>query len=658
MNRQDEHEFLLKCSDVYYNTGNKIITDAEYDMRRHNFETTYKTKLGIGAKVNVKNIANVRHNYLNLAGTLDKVNSIEELKKWLKDKGVTDGTKLIFSIKIDGHALVLEYEDSILQLAVTRGDEGKGKDLTEYFSNAILSSGKSIKNVDLNELLIDPIDSFGIACETCISFDNFNKLLEENPKLTYSNPRSSIGGILTEDGFALSKYLSLSPLKIKTDMQVDMSRNEQITLIKELSKFGFNTIPFETGTLADIEELYEKLSKHKDSLELMVDGIVVEIANDNLRNKLSYSGNIPNFAVALKFPYTEVNTKLINVEWFTEGTSGRYTPVAYFEPVKLIGNTYQKVSLANYARFKSMKLRKDDDLIFELRNEVLGYISKSSSDFNLFNEGFLFKAPTKCVKCDAKLKNDKTFITCINPDCSLNRIGRIVNFLDKNKVKGIKSNIVEALIDNEIVTDISSLFTIDYKKLSEIEGFGVSSADNIKTAITELKDNLFDYSILGGLNITNFSMSRAKDLCKHFTIDEIFNMIDQDTFKPAIKKLAGFDTILADIIHDGILLNIDEIFNLTDSLTIKDSKSAIKTPTGKTFSFVITGELHTFDTREELIEMLVSLGHSVRGSVTSKTDYLVTNDTNSGTVKNKEAKRLNKPIITESELITLLDLKV
>lgn len=296
--------------------------------------------------------------------------------------------------------------------------------------------------------------------------------------------------------------------------------------------------------------------------------------------------------------------------------------------------------------------------MFKESNEVLGYISKSSSDFNLFNEGFEYKAPTKCVKCDAKLKNDKTFITCINPDCSLNRIGRIVNFLDKNKVKGIKSNIVEALIDNNIVTDISSLFTIDYKKLSTIEGFGVSSAENIKTAITELKDNLFDYSILGGLNITNFSMSRAKDLCKHFTIDEIFNMIDQDTFKPAIKKLAGFDTILADIIQDGILLNIDEIFNLTDSLTIKDSKSTIKTPTGKTFSFVITGELHTFNTREELIEMLVSLGHSVRGSVTSKTDYLVTNDTNSGTVKNKEAKRLNKPIITESELITLLDLKV
>jgi DNA ligase (NAD+) len=360
MNIDELKEKLDMYSDSYYNNSVKLVTDEEFDKLKAIYENKTKKKYQIGSKVKVNNTVDISHSYNNLAGTLDKVNTYDEFISWVNRKKL-NSDKLGLSLKYDGHSIILEYTKKKLTKALTRGNGGEGKDLTEWFKNATL-----VNNVNLSSLDVGLLD-FGVAFEAVLSYDSFDKLLKENPEVSYNNPRSAIGGILSTDGIKYAKYLSLVPLKI-ISKKTDLTRKQQLNIIDKIStKYNLPEFMNDELDLVDVEDIYNEIVKNRFDYEFMVDGVVIESLNEDNRKLLDFSDNRPNYAIAFKFPYIEKDTRVTGVEWFTEGNSAIYTPVVYFEPVILNGNTYKKVSLANYARFKKLNLKLLDPLIFALR---------------------------------------------------------------------------------------------------------------------------------------------------------------------------------------------------------------------------------------------------------------------------------------------------
>jgi len=194
---------------------------------------------------------------------------------------------------------------------------------------------------------------------------------------------------------------------------------------------------------------------------------------------------------------------------------------------------------------------------------------------------------------------------------------------------------------------------MDYNRIKKIPYFGDSSASNIKKALEVFNEGYPDYGLLGGLNIEFFSTSRAKEVCKRFNIEEILTMIDEDTFVNTLIELDGFEVKLANLIQEGIINKLDYIFDIMDKTNVKETKMTTIT---NGLNIVITGEVNCYNSREELSTILSRAGHSVKSSVSKKTDYLVTNTPNSGTEKNKKAKLLGVKVITEKEMMELLGL--
>lgn len=656
-------EMFLKLEDaanLYYNSSEVCMTDEEFDTLKDKYEKLSGKKFFVGSKPNVSNTIEVSHSYKNLAGTLEKVNSLEELNKWISSKKLNQKF-LKASLKFDGHSVIIEFnEKGKIDKALTRGRDGEGKDLTGFFKNL------------LNGLSVDFFQGkkFAIAFEAVISWEDLDKLNNEF-KLSYKNPRSAISGIIKEDGVELAKYLRLIPLKFHfhESNNTIITRKQEIeylTLIASLDKifYEFFTIDSYGYTIERLYPIFNTVDCPDIFKVFMVDGLVIETFDDNARKALGYSEISPNFSVALKFPYQTKSTKLVDVEWYTEGNSAVYTPVAIIEPVNINGFTYKNVSLANYARFTSMKLRKGTKLMFSLRNEVLGYVEKMV-DQEATPKGKLFNPPTTCKECNEDLYTDDVFLFCINDNCKLTQIGAIQTFVEKMKVKGIKREILDKLYDSKIVTSIKDIVTIKskYDDIKNLEGFGNKSASLIVESVEKalFKRKVYDYEILGSLNIPLISRGRAKIIFSGCDV-KLKDLLDLD--KEKVKALSSEMQKIENIknaITDSLFEGIEEKKDLLEYLTLNIPFSNFKDDTssfssGVKFNVCVTGNLKTMG-RDEFKNELEKLGHKMVSSVTKKTSYLVTNNKDSNTVKNKNAIALGVPVINEEEALELFGIK-
>ncbi|BDH16512.1 MAG: DNA ligase [Bacteriophage sp.] len=657
-------KILLEASEKYYNTEERIMSDNMYDRLREFYEKKSNEKLGVGALVVVGNTLDLSHSYSDFAGTLSKCKNIKELEEWAKNKKVKSDTLLV-SIKADGHSITIEWKYNAktkeleLDKALTRGENGKGKDLTSLFK-------ANLQSIPKPNLKFDN----AVGYEAIITYSDFDKLSEEtNGK--YKNPRSAIGGIFSDKGKKYFPYITLVPIRIKAkDDKNFISRVKQIEIMTEMD--NFDLLDFQSMYLEEVENLYEEHEKNRvnnnhNKISFMYDGLVVETIDEKSRKRLGYSSTEPNFATAIKFTPVEAYTTIEDILWSFEGHSATFTPVAIFKPVVIRGNTYKQVSLANYARFKEMNFYKGNPAVFTLRNDTLGYIDKLSENSEHKKEKKkYFQAPEDCPSCGDELFLTSTgiFLKCMNTNCVLNKIGDLYAFIEKIGIKNVGLEIIRELYANNIIKEVYDLPKIrsKMKDIEVLEGFGKTSANNIVKEIEKVLNNpIKDNYLLGSLNIPFISRSRSKTILEKVTIHEILNSLNSKSETKKMKeKLLTIPGIGNEIV-DNLFLALENehgerLNRLLESVQYIDSK----VDRGEDFqqlSFCHTGGAEPLKDRTELKELLELNGHKLVSGVTSKTNYLINNDTQSTTVKNKKAKELNVPIINVQDAINMMKIK-
>lgn len=653
MSKMDKiFEKLKAAAEAYYNDQTKTMTDYEFDELKTEWEKKTGKRFMVGAKPKVSSTVELEHGYESLAGTLDKVNSVEETMEWLASIGykLSESTPLIGSLKHDGHSVIFEYENGRLAKAMTRGQDGVGKDLTGFFHSAL---GK-----DYN---LGTCIDIGVAFEATVTWKNLEALNKDNGE-DYKSPRSVVGGILKEDGIKYAKYLTLRPLKVHSNDE-HLERADELSLINEIIIGSHPMIgEFETFEISSEEELrlyYEGIPETRFELDGMVDGIVIELASEKFRELLGYTDRRANFARALKFPYMEARTHVVDVEWDTDGNSATYTPVARFKPVKLNGHTYKRTSLANFRRFNELDLHKGDSLIFELRGDVLGWLDKIQDENNGTGEKLL--APTHCKCCGEELENDGVFLYCVNEQCDLVRIGNILQFFEKMEIKGVKRETITKMFHGGFLRDVAGIFNINYNKLEKVPGFGKESVAKIRKAIETrlLKKPVYDYEILGSLNLPLISRDRAKLILREISLTDIMMRVNrgmEDGLVEDLKKIHGVKDAIAGELVRGIARKYMTIETLlgecADVRNITDEQAAISTDQPR-YAVCVTGNLKGYS-RGDFKKALEARGHRMVSGVSKKTDFLVTNNTSSGTEKNADAARLGVRIINEEQAIEIL----
>lgn len=674
---EELYNALDTASSYYYNTYSSIVTDEVFDKAKDIFNKEHPTVFPIGAEPLDGKYANPPEWCAELLGSLDKVNVVGEFikeflqKNFLKSPRFKKLKKLSFrtSPKFDGCSVLILYEKGKVVNAYTRGRDGRSRDITEALKQLPTIAYKN--------------GTVAVKCEAIMSFTSFAKMVEDL-ELDYVNPRSFVSGKLSDNNLKdYVKYFSFVPLRVKImdgwmgDFQ-EFTKKQEVEFIKKYLdnfeiKFSDYAEEFEiTDDMTEkqiktmCEEMYQKRIDQRSSIDCMLDGIVIEVDDVIFRSQLGRRDDIDLFGIAFKFPYMEKETKVIGIDFDTAmSPTGIITPCVRFEPVKFNNAEQKRVSLANYKRFMELKLCVGTTGIIQYRNDVLSYFTKIDSEENeaLSNDPKkVIPFIDKCNVCGGKVINDGVFAYCGNPECENKVIGRFVNHLIKMGIKGVEAQTIKKLFEGNLIVDLSDLYTVDFSKVTEDkipEGMGRTSLDNVGKAIKEKKE-IYDYEILGSVGIDSIGITIAKKLFSNSELS-LYDILDKvhensDELYKEIIKLEGFSDIRTKQLIDGVIDRFDDIASLYNNLEFKSIREEIaKNSSGEQYKFVITGELKNWD-REVIKVELEKLGHKVIGSVSSKTSYLVTNDTASGTVKNKKAKELGIPIINEDQLMELTGL--
>lgn len=643
-NLDEVKKYLEEQSYIYYNTSETPeLTDEEFDKLLKEYEK-FRPFNGGALPSKGKKLVDVSHEYPELVGTVSKVNSVEELGEWIEEKNLI-GKDLLITQKYDGNSVLVILTTNgdylVTKSALTRGKDGKGADLTEFFSHIkIKKSDVDIKAVDLSE---DNID-IAIKCEAVMSYDNFNKIDEE-----YANPRSIVAGLLnSDDGYKKRKLINLLPLRINISNK-NLTRQEELNLISAITSHStvfdkldpqYNFVMEDEHDYKDFDELYRQIASEREYYKYMIDGLVIEALDEDDRARLGRLNDRNKFDVALKFPYMTKKTNVIDIEFdVSENGTGRYTPVVRFEPIYFNGAKCERVSIANYKRFKELQLVKGQEVIIEYRNDVLSYLTPSPTN-NVTGEPIPFI--DKCKYCGEELEinENETFVSCINNDCECRVQGIINNFVSKMNIKGIEYSTINKLYKgNKLPNGIQSLYEIDKDDIMEVDTFKEKSAQNIINTIHKNKD-YYDYDVLGSLGLNGVGRTTFKIVTKVYDPQEV----DYSTL--SIKDLSdikGIANITSEIIINGYNQNKDLIQFLFNELNVKSLKKemeANKDDSVEPMNIVFSGFRDA-----EFKEHLELKGHKVTSSVSGKTDLLVTPDPNSGSSKIKKAKEKGIRII-------------
>jgi len=643
---------LEKASYDYYNTGKTIMEDIDYD----NLYIAYINAGGdeiVGSPApSGKKLVNVQHNFNELVGTLAKTHGIDELEEWFikvfsKLKGKMKTLSIGLSFKFDGNSVVIEYKNGKPIKALTRGKDGKGADMLEVFKRHRIKSKEDV----------------AIKYEVIIKWDDFRQLKIDEGKY-YKNPRNLVAGKLgSNDAPKYYPYMTLVPLWVKLKDKI-MKREDQLDFIED--NFGEDVELFHLYNLysdininknnitelsKEINDVYDLYTEERYTLPYMIDGLVIEIMDQEARDILGYTNekkDIPNWAVALKFPFMEHESTVTGFD-FTLGDSGRITPRVFFEPVEFIGTIHTKQSLENYARFHELNLGIGSKILVSYHNDCLTYITKidCKENDNIKPYPFTNICPI-CGKHSVVLNKNKAFAFCSNKECEANIIGKIQNFLIKMDIKGIKFNTLKKLYDNKLITDVPSLFSIDYDKVENIEGLGASTALNIAGSLNSpwQYEKPFDYNIIGSLLIDGISTDKAKEISKHYSIGDLLAFYEDGTLQKKIIELEGFSKISANKLYKGIKENKTTI-NFLIEKGYRNYKDTIKKIEGVDPLKIVFTNFRDAAFQSQLEE----IGHKVMtSSVSSKTQLVIAPDVNGTTVKLKKARELGIRIATPEEI--------
>lgn len=627
-----------EASYYYYNTGTPIMENRDFDIliKEIDFyekETDYCLSSSPTQKVGAPIIDRIKKinisNYPMLS--LKKAHSMEEVNNFLKEDD------LIGTVKCDGLSVRIGYLGGNISFASTRGDGYVGSDITEHI--------KHFCNVPLH---IPYNESIVIDGECIIKENDFQKI--KNNINNFSNPRNTASGALALYDMQEVQNRKLTFLAwdlIQFPFQIE-TYSRKLAIIQDL---GFDAVPFFTKNNSN-EQILQEAKKNY----IPCDGVVWRINNEAVGKEREGTSHHPGFAIAWKKSEDEYETILQSVEWQI-GRTGVLTPVAHFTPIDIGGTTISRASLHNvgvmemlsplpwYAGYKLTVFK---------ANEIIPQISAVTP---AEPEGaFMFDVPKVCPSCGEPVtiqKNgDVKIAVCKNPKCTTSRIEKIIHYASKKgmDIKGLSEATITKLWDKGWLKDIVDIYTLKNHRDEwiQMEGFGPKSVDNILAAIEKSKITTFP-TFISALGIPLIGKTVAKDLMNYFSsyeelmdaIVEGFNFSTIDRFGPAKDKaLKEFDWSSADYIYENYLENFTTFApEYTSTDTLKD------------VVVCITGKLHYYKNREQFKIAIINAGGKVTDSVTKKINYLINNDINSTSSKNKKAKELGIEIISEGDFI-------
>ena len=639
---------LNNASEIYYNTGQPIMSDYEFDQKLEELRQWEEETGIVLANSPTQNVGytvadelkEVEHNHPMLS--LDKTKSVDELIKFM---GKHD---YFLSVKADGLTTSLHYINGKLIGAETRGDGVRG---TECLQNVLTMKNVPKEIPYKDELIIDG--------ETIIGWDTFREINDKLPEdKKYKHPRNLVSGSLQlldskEAASRNMRFVAWRVIKgfehkvISKDLLQAKNNGFEIIPIVKPHGIGFNK-------MEELRFFLERIRKLADLYNIPYDGAVMAIDDYKIAESMGRTEKFFRHSMAYKYEDELFETVLTGIEWNTSKT-GLINPVAIFEPVDLNGAITTRATLHNITYIKDMMLGIGDRIRVYRSNMVIPKIHDS------IDKSGNFKIPDKCPICGQSTRivkeNDSEVLMCENPDCNGKLLGKLVHATSRNAldIENISESTIEKFINLGWLNSIQDIYHLsDHEnEMKALDGFGKKSVDKLLASIEKSRKTSLE-RFLYSLSIPLLGKSASKMIAE--AVDRDFDIfIDEMTIKGAeyFRHLPGVGDALISSLNTYWKNHYSDIIQLANEFTFETQKlvldEILKTLQGKTF--VVTGSVNHYKNRDELKADIVAHGGTVVGSVSSKTSYLINNDINSTSNKNQKAKSLNIPIITEEEFL-------
>lgn len=636
-------KILNKAAKAYYQEDREIMDNREYDSLYDQLE---KLEKETGITLADSPTVNVGYEAVDFLPkethespmlSLDKTKDRETLREFIGNH------KTLLSWKMDGLTIVLTYENGKLQKAVTRGNGTVGEVIT--------NNARVFRNIPLKISYQGRLILRGEAVITYPDFERINSSIED-ADARYKNPRNLCSGSVRQlnNQITAERNVRFYAFSLVSASNVDMhnSREYQMEWLKDQ---GFEVVEYRIVTADTLDEAMDYFADAVEKNIFPSDGLVALYDDIAYGESLGSTTKFPRNAFAFKWADEIRETTLRSIEWSPSRT-GLINPIAVFDPVELEGTTVSRASVHNVSILKELELGIGDTLQVYKANMIIPQIAE-----NLTRSRNL-QIPDTCPACGSEAKiikeNEVEALYCTNPDCAAKKIKAFTLFVSRDamNIDGLSEATLEKFIARGFIHTFGDIFEISrYKdEIMEMEGFGQKSFDNLMESLENARKTTLA-KVIYSLGIANIGLANAKVICRHFN-----NSLD------AIRKADLEEVSAIDGIGPVIARNLVNYFHKEENNQKLDylmqhlhiQQEEIKSQQiFAGMNFVITGSLNHFSNRNEAKNLIESLGGKVTGSVTGKTTYLINNDTASNSSKNKKARELGIPILSEEEFLKL-----
>ena len=641
------NELLQRASKAYYRDDKEIMSNFEYDQL---YDELVKLEEETGVILAnsptqmvgyaaLEELPKEAHESTMLS--LDKTKDREVLKTFVGNQ------KVLLSWKLDGLTIVLHYLEGKLVKAVTRGNGVIGEVVT--------NNARVFKNIPLQIPYKGDLTLRGEAVITYSEFERINSETE-GAEARYKNPRNLCSGSVRQlnNEITARRSVRFYAFSLVSAAGVDFQNSRKMQM-EWLAKQGFDVVEYQMITGETFEETLNYFSGAVSKNDLPSDGLVALYDDIQYGDSLGSTAKFPRNSIAFKWEDETRETYLQEIEWSPSRT-GLINPVAIFEPVELEGTTVSRASVHNISIMKALELGIGDKIRVYKANMIIPQIAE-----NLTRSG-VQDIPECCPACGGATKiqkaNDVESLHCINSACPAKAIKAFTLFVSRDglNIEGLSEATLEKFIGKGFIHDFGDIFELgQYKdEIVEMEGFGEKSYANMMVSIEKSRKTTLP-RVIYALGIENIGVANAKMICKayHYDMDKIRNASAAE-----LQEIDGIGGVIAETFaayfqDEGKKRQLEHLLSY---LEIEKMQQETKEQIFAELNFVITGSVTHFTNRSEVKELIESLGGKVTSSVTSKTQYLINNDTTSNSSKNKKAKELDIPIISEEDFIKMAEL--
>ena len=650
MNETERMKKLVKklneAAKAYYQEDREIMSNLEYDTLYDELQVLEEktgvtlagsptTKVGYEA---MDELPKEAHESPMLS--LDKTKDVEVLRSFIGDH------KTLLSWKMDGLTVVLTYRGGTLAKAVTRGNGVIGEVVT--------NNAKVFENIPLK---IPYQGELVLRGEAIIRYSDFEKINEEieDVDAKYKNPRNLCSGSVRQlnNEITAERHVHFMAFALVSAPEQDFE-NSRIRQMEWLKEQGFEVVEYKVVTRDNLDEAMQYFSTKIETNDFPSDGLVALYDDIAYGESLGTTAKFPRNAFAFKWADEQKETTLLEIEWSPSRT-GLINPVAVFEPVELEGTSVSRASVHNISIMRSLDLGVGDKILVYKANMIIPQIAE-----NLTRSG-VRDIPKTCPACGGatriQMMNNVETLYCTNPECPAKFMKAFTLFVSRDamNIDGMSEATLEKFVGHGFIREFADIFRLDrYRdEIVEMDGFGEKSYQNLIDSIERAKNTTLPRLIFG-LGILNIGLANARMICKafDFDLDRIRNASAED-----FAQIDGVGEVIAKSIVDYFAdeENKERLERLLPYLTIEKPQASQEEQKLAGLTFVITGSVEHFPNRNALKARIEELGGKATGSVTGKTSYLINNDTTSSSSKNRKARELGVPVISEEEFLKMTE---